>query len=192
MERQLLAHPVAHRISEPDRPSYAHLSGLRKVPVGAIGCSPAKTVFVSPANVMVRDGKFLIQLTALFATLGSELLVAATVCFSESFESLSEGMQNALFELGSVPRTHRSDRMSAAVSNLSERKDFTERYEGLLGHYGMEGRKSQAGKAHENGDIGQRHHRFKRAVEQAHAPPIRSTSARGGLGLARGEHYRHR
>ena len=90
-----------------------------------------------------------------------------TVCFSESFESLSEGLQNALFELGGVPRTHQSDRMSAAVSNLSERKDFTERYEALLGHYGMAGRKSQAGKAHENGDVEQRHHRFKRAVEQA-------------------------
>ena len=90
-----------------------------------------------------------------------------TVCFSESFESLSEGLQSALFELGGVARTHQSDRMSAAVSNLSERKDFTERYAGLLGHYGMAGRKSQSGKAHENGDIEQRHHRFKRAVEQA-------------------------
>jgi hypothetical protein len=28
---------------------------------------------------------------------------AATVCFSESFESLSEGLQNALWELGKVP-----------------------------------------------------------------------------------------
>ncbi|MHC4093318.1 MAG: IS21 family transposase [Planctomycetota bacterium] len=91
---------------------------------------------------------------------------AGTVCFSESFESLSEGLQSALFELGGVPRTHQSDRMSAAVSNLSERKDFTERYAALLGHYGMQGRKSQAGKAHEHGDIEQRHHRFKRAVEQ--------------------------
>ena len=90
-----------------------------------------------------------------------------TVCFSESFESLSEGLQNALFELGAVPRTHQSDRMSAAVSNLSEHKDFTERYAGLLKHYGMAGRKSQSGKAHENGDIEQRHHRFKRALEQA-------------------------
>jgi hypothetical protein len=89
-----------------------------------------------------------------------------TVCFSESFESLSEGLQNALFELGGVPRTHQSDRMSAAVSNLSERKEFTDRYAALLGHYGMKGRKSQAGKAHEHGDIEQRHHRFKRAVEQ--------------------------
>ena len=28
----------------------------------------------------------------------------ATVCFSESFESLSQGLQNALWELGGVPQ----------------------------------------------------------------------------------------
>ena len=91
---------------------------------------------------------------------------AGSVCFSESFESLSEGLQKALFTLGGVPRVHQTDRLSAAVSNLSERKDFTDRYEALLRHYGLEGRKIQAGKANENGDIEQRHHRFKRAMEQ--------------------------
>jgi hypothetical protein len=92
---------------------------------------------------------------------------AGSVCFSESFESLSEGLQKALSMLGGVPVTHQTDRLSAAVSNLSERKDFTDRYEALLRHYGLEGRRIQAGKANENGDIEQRHHRFKRAVEQA-------------------------
>ena len=33
-----------------------------------------------------------------------------SICFSESFESLSAGLQNALWELGGVPSTHRSDR----------------------------------------------------------------------------------
>jgi len=37
-----------------------------------------------------------------------------TICFSESFESLSEGLQNALWELGRVPKIHRTDRLSAA------------------------------------------------------------------------------
>ena len=89
-----------------------------------------------------------------------------TVCFSESFESLSQGLQDGLHKLGGVPHTHQSDRMSAAVSNLSQTKEFTRRYVGLLEHYGLEGRKIQASKAHENGDVEQRHHRFKRAVEQ--------------------------
>jgi len=92
---------------------------------------------------------------------------AATVCYSESFESLSEGLQNALWELGAVPLEHQTDRLSTAVNNMTEEKDFTIRYDALMRHYRMQGRKIQAGHANENGDVEQRHHRLKRAVEQA-------------------------
>ena len=34
---------------------------------------------------------------------------AFTLCYSESFESLSEGLQSALWELGGVPQGHRTD-----------------------------------------------------------------------------------
>jgi hypothetical protein len=91
----------------------------------------------------------------------------ATICYSESFESLSEGLQNALWELGGVPAGHRTDRLSTAVNNMSDQQEFTSRYEALLRHYRMEGQKIQAGRANENGDIEQRHHRLKRAVDQA-------------------------
>jgi len=40
---------------------------------------------------------------------------AGTICFSESFESLSAGLQNALWELGGVPLMHRTDKLSAAM-----------------------------------------------------------------------------
>ena len=90
-----------------------------------------------------------------------------TLCYSESFESLSEGLQNALWELGGVPLEHRTDRLSTAVNNMSDEKEFTARYQALLRHYRMDGQKIQAGKANENGDVEQRHHRLKRAVEQA-------------------------
>jgi len=90
-----------------------------------------------------------------------------TICYSESFESLSEGLQHALWELGGVPREHRSDRMSAAVNNLTDRGEFTRAYEGLLQHYRLAGQKIQAGRANENGDVEQRHYRFKQAVAQA-------------------------
>lgn len=89
-----------------------------------------------------------------------------SICFSESFEALAEGLQNALWELGGVPMVHQSDRLSAAVNNLSHREEFTERYAALLRHYGLGARKINAGQAHENGDIEQRHYRFKRALEQ--------------------------
>src|SRR5581483_4725729 len=57
--------------------------------------------------------------------------------------------------------------MSAAVNNLTDRKEFTQAYESLLAHYGLAGQKIQAGRANENGDVEQRHYRFKQAVAQA-------------------------
>ena len=90
-----------------------------------------------------------------------------TICYSETFESLSEGLQNALWELGGVPLEHRTDRLSAAVNNLVDTREFTRAYEGLLRHYRINGQKAQAGQANENGDVEQRHYRFKNAVDQA-------------------------
>jgi len=90
-----------------------------------------------------------------------------SVCFSESFESLSEGFQNALWELGGIPKRHRTDRLSAAVHQDCNPEEFTQRYQALLRFYRIKGDKIRSGEAHENGDIEQRHHRFKRALDQA-------------------------
>ncbi len=90
-----------------------------------------------------------------------------TICFSESYESLSEGLQNALWELGGVPVEHQTDRLSAAVHKVSHPEEYTRDYGRLLKHYGLKGRKTQAGKANENGDVEQRHFRFKNALDQA-------------------------
>ena len=90
-----------------------------------------------------------------------------TICFSESFESLSDGLQNALWELGGVPAEHRTDRLTAAVHKTDHPEEFTQHYEALLRHYRLVGQRIQAGQANENGDVEQSHHRFKRAVDQA-------------------------
>jgi hypothetical protein len=91
------------------------------------------------------------------------------ICFSESFESLSEGLQYALWELGGVPHRHRTDRLSAAIQNPAsgDRDDFNRRYSALLRHYGLKAQMIQGGKPHENGDVEQSHYRFKKAVEQS-------------------------
>ncbi len=89
-----------------------------------------------------------------------------TVCFAESYESLSEGLQNALHELGGVPQAHRTDRLTAAVPPGTSGASFTERYGALLRHYGLEGQAIRAGKANENGDAEQSHRQFKRTLEQ--------------------------
>jgi transposase len=90
-----------------------------------------------------------------------------TVCFSESFESLSEGLQNALFELGGTPRMHQTDSLTAAVSPVGSTERFTDRYRGLLRHYGIEGMHTNPSSPHENGDVEQRNRRFKDAVRQS-------------------------
>jgi transposase len=88
------------------------------------------------------------------------------VCASESWESLSEGLQQALWELGGVPQEHRTDSLSAAVKPVGSPDEFTARYQGLLHHYYMKASHTTPGRGHENGDVEQSHHRFKRAVGQ--------------------------
>jgi hypothetical protein len=90
-----------------------------------------------------------------------------TICFSESFESLSEGLQNALWKLGAVPENHRTDCLTTAVQKTSHPDVFTRRYQDLLDHYSLIGSKTNPSSPHENGDVEQRHHRFKRAVDQS-------------------------
>ncbi len=72
------------------------------------------------------------NISASHVSLRSDLLnwETGTVCYSESFESLSEGLQNALWELGGVPLEHRTDRLSAAVNNLVDTREFTRAYTG--------------------------------------------------------------
>jgi len=91
----------------------------------------------------------------------------AKVCFSESFDSFSEGFQASFWTLGGITKQHQTDQLSAAVRKDGNRKEFTDRYQGLLNHYGVEGRKIQVREPHENGDIEQRHYRFANAVKQA-------------------------
>jgi len=90
-----------------------------------------------------------------------------TICYSESFESLSAGLQNALWDLGGVPARHRSDRMSAAVNKDCNPETFTRNYRALLRHYAIAPERTNAGAAHENGDVETSHRHFKRAVSQA-------------------------
>lgn len=92
---------------------------------------------------------------------------AVSICYSESFESLSGGLQNALWKLGGVPARHRTDRLSAAVNNPSDTRDFTARYQGLMDHYDLAMEKTQPRRGNENGDVESSHAGFKTAVDQA-------------------------
>lgn len=93
---------------------------------------------------------------------------SCTLCFSESFESLADGLQNAFWELGGVCLLHRTDRLGACVQpGVEDQETFKRRYKGLLDHYGLTAQAIQAGKGNQNGDVEQSHRQFKRAIEQA-------------------------
>ena len=85
----------------------------------------------------------------------------------ESFEALSLGLQNALWQAGGAPQEHRSDSLSAAFKNLSQEDDFTVRYTALLDHYGMAGTRNNRGLGHENGSVESSHRYLKEAINQA-------------------------
>jgi len=94
---------------------------------------------------------------------------AHVVLGGESFVALAEGLQNALWALGGTPKEHRSDSLSAAFRNLAAdaQEDLTQRYQGLMRHYGMEPSRNNAGVAHENGSIESAHGHLKAALEDA-------------------------
>jgi hypothetical protein len=93
---------------------------------------------------------------------------SAGVCFTESFESLVAGLQGAVWEMGRVPRKHRTDNLSAATHELKDGgRSFNERYKAVLDHYGIAADRNTPGRGHENGDVEQSHHRLKRALDQA-------------------------
>ncbi len=94
---------------------------------------------------------------------------AVSICFSESFEALAEGIEQALWQIGGVPKQHRTDHLTAAVKNAGKQdaRDWTRRYEALMAHYGMQPTRNNVSIAHENGDVEQSHHQFKQAVDQA-------------------------
>lgn len=92
---------------------------------------------------------------------------ACVVDGGESFEALSSGLQNALWQAGGCPKEHRSDSLSAAFKNLTREEDFTVRYSALLAHYGMEGTRNNRGKGHENGSVESSHRYLKEAIDQA-------------------------
>jgi transposase InsO family protein len=85
----------------------------------------------------------------------------------ESFTALTEGLQEALWQLGGVPHEHRTDRLSAAYRNLSNVEDEARGYAAFCRHYGMEPTRNNAGQSHENGAVEAAHGHLKRTIREA-------------------------
>jgi hypothetical protein len=85
----------------------------------------------------------------------------------ESFTALTEGLQEALWQLGAVPQTHRTDRLSAAYRNLAEDDDAAAGYRSFCTHYGLDPTRNNLGVSHENGSVESSHGHLKTGLREA-------------------------
>lgn len=86
----------------------------------------------------------------------------------ESFQALSEGMQEALQALGGASLEHRTDSLSAAFKNLNPeaKLDLTTQYESLCKQYNMIPTRNNKGVSHENGSVESSHGHLKNRIKQ--------------------------
>jgi hypothetical protein len=86
----------------------------------------------------------------------------------ESFQALSEGLQEVLLHLGGSPKEHRTDSLSAAYKNLDADaiKDLTDRYNEFCVHYQMIPTRNNRGESHENGSVESSHGHLKNRIAQ--------------------------
>lgn len=91
---------------------------------------------------------------------------AIQLCYSESFESLSLGYEKAVWSLGYVVAEHRTDNLSAATKAMGSQREFTERWQAFMYHYGVQPTTNNRGVSHENGSVEKSHDLLKKSVEQ--------------------------
>jgi len=90
-----------------------------------------------------------------------------SICFSESFDSLSQGYESAVWELGAVAGEHRTDNLTAATHHEGgNKRAFNERWKDLLKHYRVSPSRNNPGISHENGSVEKSNHLTKTAVDQ--------------------------
>lgn len=94
---------------------------------------------------------------------------ADVILGGESFSALAEKLQDALWMLEGAPETHRTDSLSAAFKNLSDKEedDLRKAYEELCQHYDIRPTRNNKGVSHENGSIESSHRHLKNRMDQA-------------------------
>lgn len=154
----------------------------RRVQVWRAAAGPEKEIFFAQAHVpgeaMQTDFTWA---TSLGVTLAGEpfphLLChvvlpysnwsAATICGSESIAALRDGIQNAVFRLGCIPRFNQTDNSTAATHAIGagERR-FNQEYVDILAHLGIAPRTIGVGESEQNGDVEALNGALKRRLKQ--------------------------
>lgn len=93
---------------------------------------------------------------------------SVTLAFSETFEALVSGLQDAFWRLGGVPEVLRSDNLSAATHELPKGgRELNQRFAGVLDHYQLRSTRIEPGKSNQNGAVEKANHVLKSTIEQA-------------------------
>lgn len=89
-----------------------------------------------------------------------------SLCFTESFDSLTMGYESAVWKLGKQTPEHRTDNQSAVSKSLNKKRVFTDNWQEFMKHYGVSPSCNNPGKGHENGSVEKSHDLLKNAIDQ--------------------------
>lgn len=135
----------------------------QSVPAGQQGLSD----FTQPRTGITITGKAFNHLLYQYRLAYSGWRHVHIVQGGESYSALADGLQHALHKAGGAPKAHRTDSLSAAYVNATQKQRLTEDYEALCQHYGMQPTRNNPGVSHENGAIETAHGALKHRLEQA-------------------------
>jgi len=135
----------------------------QSVPAGFQGISD----FTCPRTTITIAGEPFDHLLYQFCLTYSYWRCVHIVQGGESYSALADGLQTALHKLGGAPAEHRTDSLSAAYINTTEKQALTQSYEALCQHYGMRPTVNNLGVSHENGAVESAHGSLKHRIEQA-------------------------
>ena len=135
----------------------------QSVPAGHQGLSD----FTHPNTAITIAGESFAHLLYQFRLAYSGWRYVHIVQGGESYSALADGLQNALHTLGGTPKEHRTDSLSAAYVNTTQKQRLTDAYYALCQHYHMRPTTNNRGVSHENGAIEAPHGSLKRRIEQA-------------------------
>lgn len=88
------------------------------------------------------------------------------ISYSESFDSLSKGYENAVWTLGYVAPEHRTDNLSAASKRSGSKRVATDNWQEFMKHHGVVASRNNPGKSNENGSIEKSHDLLKNDIRQ--------------------------
>ena len=89
-----------------------------------------------------------------------------SICYTESFASLTAGYTAAVWELGAVAPEHRTDNLTAATHSFGDSREFNKSWNDFLKHHGVKPSRNNPGESHENGSVEKSNHLVKKNVEQ--------------------------